>query len=78
MRRRTAIPLLIGWLLGIGTALAVPDLRYQRQTILTAEPAAGGRPRGAERLRQATNDGWTIVRQDGDSVTIERPRLRLP
>ena len=66
MRRRTAIALLIGWLLGIGTSLVVPDLIVQRRTILS------------DQMEEYTRDGWYVIRRDAGVWTVERPRLRLP
>ena len=67
------ISLLVGWLLGIATAVVVPELRYQWQTI-------SGSAIGRLNLQDAINNGWTVVRVDHDPslITLERPRLRLP
>ena len=67
MNRRAAIALLIGWLLGLGTAAAAPDLVTQRKTI------AGGQ------LAAHLRDGWYVLRFDDSSAwTVERRRIRLP
>ena len=71
MSRTTVAALLIGWLLGIATAFAVPTLVYQRQSLYAVTPASG-------ELRSAVNDGWIVVRKDEWIYTLERPRFRIP
>ena len=59
---------MIGWLLGIATAIAALDVISERRTVLEHDAAP------------LIRDGWRIVRADmgGLFVTLERPRLRLP
>ena len=82
MRRGLALGLLLGWLLGIGTALAAPDLMYERQTIVVRVGLTGDR-----QLQVATvQERWEIIRVDRleGNVTemifyhLRRPRFRLP
>jgi hypothetical protein len=72
MRHSTVAALLIGWLLGIATAFAVPTLVYQRQSIVSAGQD------GPATLTRAIADGWIVTRQDGAIWTLERPRFRIP
>ena len=58
MSRGALAALLVGWLLGIATAFAIPTLVYQRQSV------EGVGPGGLARLRAAIEDGWVVVRTD--------------
>ena len=66
MSRRTIAALVIGWLLGLGTAAITPDLIVQRRTVTGFQ------------LDAHIRDGWYVIRRDENAWTIERPRLRLP
>jgi hypothetical protein len=72
MSRKIVGASLIGWLLGISTAFAIPTLVYQRQTVLAGSTAGG------VNLSRLTDDGWVIVRQDGAFFTVDRSRFRIP
>jgi hypothetical protein len=70
MNRRTVAALIVGWLLGIVTAFAIPTLLYERRSMV-ASPQLG----------DAFSSGWYVVRTDGPGntvYTLERPRVRLP
>lgn len=77
---RRAGPLLVaGWVIGLLTAAVVPDLPYERQSILL-----GGGTGNWTRIRDAVErDGWRVARTEsvGSEVAVfwlERSRLRLP
>jgi len=74
MKRDVLIALVIGWLLGITTAFAIPTLVYQRQSIVREVTASGTR----DALQGPLNDGWYVIREDSQSITLERPRFRIP
>ena len=71
MSRGALVALVVGWLLGIATAFAIPTLVYQRQSVYAATP-------GSIDIRSEIEDGWYVVRADDRIYTLERPRLRLP
>ena len=75
MSRRTLAALAFGWLLGIVTAMVIPGLVWQRQTI-GIERQINGQPQ----YRALMEDGWYLVRTEDEYrlVTLERLRLRIP
>ena len=79
MGRRSLLALVFGWLLGLGTAAAMPELLYERQTIFASGDSVD------RLIEQTTQQGWRITRADqvrgpesARLFSLERPRLRLP
>lgn len=74
--RRGVVTFLVGLALGLATALAWPDLVYERRSVSLW---GADRVTWPDIVAATTQDGWRIVRVDQDAVyQLERPRLRLP
>ena len=75
MRRGLALGLLLGWLFGVGSALAVPELIYERRSVVM------GTFMDADQLAvMISRDGWIVVRAEAGPPRVfelRRPRLRL-
>lgn len=81
MSRRTLAALIVGWLLGIVTALATPGLVWQRQSLVVVWPRGTSGGAGGDKLIQAIEQGWIVTHHGGQDYavyTLERPRIRLP
>jgi len=61
--------LLLGWLLGLGTATVKPDLTVERRSVIVNDRET------REQVQLATAYGWRIVAVEGGVVyQLERPR----
>jgi hypothetical protein len=66
MKRRALALLLVGWLLGLATAIVVPAVRTERRTVDLHE------------VTPLVRDGWVVTRAGPSPlVTLERSRIRL-
>lgn len=77
MRRRLAIGLLVGWLLGVGTTTVLRPLIYEEQSLVM--------PLDFWKMREETSNwGWvvtsnpTTIHKDVTVIRLERSRIRLP
>jgi hypothetical protein len=77
MSRRTLAALVVGWLLGIVTALVMPTLVSERQSMIVFS-ARTHPDYNLDVLMKRLSEGWHVTRQEGSVYTLERPRFRLP